>query len=85
MRLTDLHDDYYVFNEREHSLVGRRLGKIFRLGSPIRVRIKNVDLLKREVNLEPVTAKKGAAKNGAKSAGKRFGKKKIPRRRRKRR
>ncbi|MEE8483217.1 MAG: ribonuclease R, partial [Nitrospinota bacterium] len=85
MRLTDLHDDYYVFNEREHSLVGRRLGKIFRLGSPIRVRIKNVDLLKREVNLEPVTAKKGGDKSAAKSAGKRFGKKKIPRRRRKRR
>lgn len=54
VRLTDLHDDYYEYHEKEHMLLGKRRRKIFRLGSPMMVRVKHVDILKKEISLEPV-------------------------------
>ncbi|MBI3581563.1 MAG: RNB domain-containing ribonuclease [Nitrospinae bacterium] len=54
VRLTDMHDDYYEYHEKEHMLLGKRRRKIFRLGSPMRVRVKHVDVYKKEISLEPV-------------------------------
>ncbi|MFQ5455371.1 MAG: ribonuclease R [Nitrospirota bacterium] len=45
-----LHDDYYIYSEKEHSLIGERRKKIFRIGDKVRVRIDRVDLTKREVD-----------------------------------
>lgn len=51
LRLTDLHDDYYEYHEKEHMLMGKRTKRIFRLGSPAKVLVKHVDVLKREITL----------------------------------
>lgn len=56
LRLTDLHDDYYDYHEKKHMLLGKRTGRSFRLGNPLRVRIRNVDTAKREMSLEPAEA-----------------------------
>ncbi|MBI5178692.1 MAG: ribonuclease R [Nitrospinae bacterium] len=58
LRLTDLHDDYYEYHEKEHMLMGKRTRKIFRLGHPMKVRIKLVDVTKKEITLEPASAPK---------------------------
>jgi ribonuclease R len=52
IRLTDMHDDYYEYHEKEHMLLGKRRRKMFRLGSPLKVRIRHVDILKNEISLE---------------------------------
>ena len=40
-----LPDDYYDHDERSHALVGRRWGRIYRLGAPLRVRLTEADPL----------------------------------------
>ncbi|MCX8122889.1 MAG: ribonuclease R [Spirochaetes bacterium] len=38
-----LTDDYYLVNEDEYTVIGKRLGRRFRLGDIIKVRLKSVD------------------------------------------
>ena len=44
IRLFDLGDDFFEFNEKNGSIVGKRTGMMFKLGDRIKIRIKNVDL-----------------------------------------
>ena len=44
VRLSTIHDDYYVFDTRMQTLRGRRTGRSFRLGQRIRVRLTNTDM-----------------------------------------
>jgi ribonuclease R len=73
VRLVDLHDDYYEYHEKEHMLLGKRHRKIFRLGSPMKVRVKHVDILKKEITLEPADdggrSVRGAGGKRGKNAG----------------
>ncbi|RJP65244.1 MAG: ribonuclease R [Ignavibacteriales bacterium] len=50
IRLRDLEDDYYVYDEKNYSLIGRRNKKRYRLGDKINVRIIRVDKEKREID-----------------------------------
>ncbi len=52
VRLVDLHDDYYFLDEKNHRLVGRRTGKIFRLGDRVKVRVREVNLRRRRITFE---------------------------------
>lgn len=46
-------DDYYIYDEKKHQAVGRRLKKCFRLGDRIEVVVARVDREKREINFFP--------------------------------
>ena len=52
VRAVSLCDDYYEFDERRYLLEGRRTGKIFRLGDPVRVRIYDVDKQRGTISME---------------------------------
>ena len=54
MRLHDLSDDYYSFDERAKTLTGDRRGRRIALGQRLRVRVDRIDLERRELNLLPV-------------------------------
>jgi len=41
--MRSLPDDYYVHDEKLHALVGRKRGRIYRLGAPIQVKLKEAD------------------------------------------
>ena len=43
VHLSALSDDLYSFDEQNHSLVGRRTGRILRIGDPVRVRVVAVN------------------------------------------
>lgn len=43
IRLRDLEDDYYVYDERKYSLIGRETKKQFRLGDKVNVKLVRVD------------------------------------------
>ena len=51
VRLRDLVDDFYFFDEKKMKLIGRHSKKEFGFGSRIRVRISSVDFEKRQINL----------------------------------
>jgi ribonuclease R len=50
IRLSDLHDDYYEFREKEYAVVGRRYRNTYRLGDSIKVRVKGTDMEKRTID-----------------------------------
>jgi len=53
IRVSDLKDDYYVYNPQRHCLTGRSKGKQFRLGDEIRVKVSNTNLERRQIDLIP--------------------------------
>jgi len=50
VRMRDLDDDYYEFDEKKYSLVGRKTKRIYRLGDKVDVKLIRVDEEKREVD-----------------------------------
>ena len=50
IRLSDLKDDYYEYDEVRMRLVGRGAGKVYRLGQDLRVRVARVDLALRRMD-----------------------------------
>jgi ribonuclease R len=51
VRLVDLPNDYYRYDEVRMRLAGRKTGASFALGDRVRVRVAHVDLRRRHVNL----------------------------------
>jgi len=49
VHITDLDDDYYVFNESNLSLMGERTKKLYKLGDKVKVECVHVDITNREV------------------------------------
>ena len=54
VRIRDLKDDYYTFDERQYALVGERKGKMYQLGDEVEVMVKNTDLVKRHLDFSLV-------------------------------
>ena len=50
VRIRDIKDDYYTFDEKQYALVGERKGKIYQLGDDVEVMVKNTDLIKRHLD-----------------------------------
>jgi len=51
VRLVDLPNDYYRYEESHQRLFGRRTRRIFALGAEVRVKVAHVDIRRRHVNL----------------------------------
>lgn len=51
IRLADLTDDFYEFDERNYRITGRKKKKIYTLGDRIKVRVKKTDIDKRLIDL----------------------------------
>jgi len=54
IRIADLADDYYLFDEKRYSLRGRSRGKTYRLGDPVHVRVVAVNPEEREIDFSIV-------------------------------
>lgn len=51
VRLADMKDDFYEFDEKNYRVIGRRRKKIYRLGDEVKVRIKKTDIDRRLIDL----------------------------------
>ena len=50
IHVSDLQDDYYVYDEKRYSLVGRRTGKQYRLGDRVYVKVIRVNPEERQID-----------------------------------
>ncbi|NJD21732.1 MAG: ribonuclease R [Melioribacter sp.] len=50
IRLRDMNDDYYIFDEKNYSIIGKRTGRKIRLGDKVSVKLVRVDQEKREID-----------------------------------
>lgn len=72
LHVRDLNDDYYVFDEKQYSLVGERKGKRLRLGDAITVKVANVTPERRQIDF--ILAADEDVKKNDRSAKKKKGK-----------
>ncbi|MBN2227370.1 MAG: ribonuclease R [candidate division Zixibacteria bacterium] len=73
VRLSSLDDDYYHFDESNYRLVGRRTGRVFRLGDPVSVGVLSVDPVRSEIDLFLVDEMKAKPEGRRKSRDKKRG------------
>lgn len=50
IHVRDLEDDYYVYDEKNYALMGRRTGKRYRLGDSVRLKVVRVNAEEREID-----------------------------------
>lgn len=50
VRLRDITDDFYVLDEKNYAIIGQRKKKKFQLGDEVQIRVKKVDLDKRQID-----------------------------------
>jgi ribonuclease R len=51
VRMADMKDDFYEYDEKNYRVIGRRRKKIYRLGDQVEVRIKKTDVDRRTMDL----------------------------------
>lgn len=49
-----LQGDYYMLDEDNYQIIGRRNGKCYKLGYPVTIRVKGVDMTKKQIDFELV-------------------------------
>jgi ribonuclease R len=50
VRIRDIKDDYYTFDEKQYALVGATSNQLLQLGDEIYVKVKNADLVKKQLD-----------------------------------
>ena len=50
VRMRDMEDDFYVFNEKKWELVGQKKKKVYRLGHRIKIKVRGVDLERKTID-----------------------------------
>ncbi len=50
VRIRDIKDDYYTFDEKEYAIVGDKTKNTYQLGDEVVVMVKNTDLMKRHLD-----------------------------------
>jgi ribonuclease R len=54
VRLKDITDDFYVLDEKNYCIIGQRKKKKYQLGDEVKVKVKRVDLSKRQIDFSLV-------------------------------
>lgn len=50
VRLRDISDDFYTLDEKNYAIIGQRKKKVYQLGDEVRIKVKNVDLTKKQID-----------------------------------
>lgn len=54
VHISNMLDDYYIYDEKHHSLMGERLRKIYRLGDEVTIKVAKTDIDTRTIDFELV-------------------------------
>ncbi len=54
IRMKDVGDDYFEYDEKHYRLVGRRTKKVYQLGDPIKVKLSAARIAEKELDFVPV-------------------------------
>ncbi|UGU18059.1 ribonuclease R [Sinomicrobium kalidii] len=52
IRIRDIRDDYYVFDDKQYALVGEVTKNMYQLGDEVIVKVKSTDLIKRHLDFD---------------------------------
>ncbi|AWX44500.1 Ribonuclease [Flagellimonas maritima] len=57
VRISDIKDDYYTFDEKQYAIIGERTNRMYQLGDEVYVMVKNTDLVKRHLDFSLIGKK----------------------------
>ncbi len=57
VRLKDLADDYYFLDEENYQVIGQRNGYRYKLGDKVKIRVKKIDLSRKEMDFQIINEK----------------------------
>lgn len=55
IRLRDINDDYYTLDEKNYMIIGQRKKKKYQLGDSVQIKVKKVDLEKRQIDFSLIS------------------------------
>lgn len=55
IRLRDISDDFYTLDEKNYCIIGQRKKKVYQLGDEVKIKVKRVDLSKRQIDFTLMT------------------------------
>jgi ribonuclease R len=55
VRLRDLEDDYYFLDEDNYQVTGQRTGNQYKLGDKVKIRVKKIDLSRKEMDFQIIS------------------------------
>jgi ribonuclease R len=55
IRLRDISDDFYTLDEKNYCIIGQRKKKVYQLGDEVNIKVKRVDLSKRQIDFTLIT------------------------------
>jgi ribonuclease R/exosome complex exonuclease DIS3/RRP44 len=50
VRIRDIKNDYYIFDEKQYAIVGQTTKHIYQLGDEVTVKVKNTDLERKHLD-----------------------------------
>lgn len=50
IRLREIADDFYTLDEKNYAIIGQRKKKVYQLGDEVKIRVKNVDLARKQID-----------------------------------
>ena len=50
VRISEMNDDYYIFDEKTGTLIGKNTKKKYRIGDKVKIKVKGTDLEKRTID-----------------------------------
>lgn len=56
VHMSNMEDDYYIYDEKHHSLIGEKLRKVYRLGDEVMVKVIKTDIDSRTIDFALVEA-----------------------------
>lgn len=54
IRLREITDDFYTLDEKNYAIIGQRRKKVYQLGDEVKIKVKNVDLTKKQIDFSLV-------------------------------
>ena len=57
VRIREIKDDYYIFDEKQYALVGQSTKNVLQLGDEIYVKVKTADLVKKQLDFHFIREK----------------------------
>jgi ribonuclease R len=69
VHVSSMTDDYYVYDEKAHTLRGENTGRIYRLGDKVQVQVARVDLEARQIDFALLDVLKRSAATARRDGG----------------
>lgn len=64
IKYADINDDFYYLDEENFRVIGREFGNVYQLGDEVKIQVKSVNLIKKQLDFSMVSSQSHSRKKG---------------------